>query len=109
MLLPMTKSTQTIVMQRVYAIHKMRLFALPLSAALVLVLSLWGVGKQVWVAKVFENMPALSDIPAVLSFYTGAFLGTDLSVQVLFLLTIGAFALLMHSALRTFSATLRFA
>lgn len=96
-----------VVMRRVRAIHATRLFAAPAASALALVIALWGIKREVWVAKVFENMPALTDVPAVLSFYASAFLGTGLSVQLLCILLAASalwlaseFAHLLRSGLR---------
>ncbi|MES2668406.1 MAG: hypothetical protein V4644_01795 [Patescibacteria group bacterium] len=78
----MTDTTiSRIVMKRVHRIHAIRMAAAPLGGAIVFLIALWSIGREVWVAKVFENMPALLDVPAVLGFYTSAFLGTDLLVQ----------------------------
>ena len=97
------------VMRRVHAIHALRLFTLPVVALGALLAALWGIGKVVWVAKVFENMPALSDIPGVASFYIHAFLGTGILEQVLVLIAMGACALFFASFIRNTRAEFRFA
>jgi len=106
--MPSTQISHT-VMRRVRAIHAMRLAAAPLSAALVLFAALWGIGRAVWVAKVFENMPALSDVPGVLSFYIHAFLGTGVLEQALLLTATAALLVLFVSALRSLGQEMRFA
>ena len=67
--------------RRIYAIRK----AAPsvLASLLFSVVALWAIGREVWVAQVFANMPSIFDIPAVTSFMTYAFLHTDMAVQVL--------------------------
>jgi hypothetical protein len=50
------------------------------------VLALWGIGREVWVAKVFTNGP--QDFFGHLSYLTYAFVHTRLVVQGLVLLTI---------------------
>lgn len=83
-------TTESIVMRRVHLIRVLRViisggvFALLLST-----LMLWGIGREVWVAHVFQNAPInFSDIP---NFYLAAFLNTRLIVQALVLLTIASF------------------
>ncbi len=67
--------------RRIYAIRK----ATPsvLASSLFAVAALWAIGREVWVAQVFANMPSIFDIPAVTSFMTYAFFHTDLPVQIL--------------------------
>jgi hypothetical protein len=52
--------------------------------------ALWGVGREVWVAKVFENMPSMADVPAVTLFFLRAFQDTDIVVQVLVIVALAA-------------------
>ena len=87
----------------------MRLLWVPLSAALVFLAALWGIGRAVWVAKVFENMPALSDVPAVLAFYFHAFLGTGALEQALLVTAGAAFFAFLASAFRNTGQGMRFA
>ncbi|MES2225397.1 MAG: hypothetical protein V4480_01130 [Patescibacteria group bacterium] len=78
------------VMRRVHAVHTMRLAASITLPLLVLVASLYGIGREVWVARVFANMPSLADVSAVISFFASAFASTHLAVQLLILLSIAA-------------------
>lgn len=78
------------VMRRVARIHLMRRAASALGAVSVFLVALWGVGREVWVAKVFENMPSIADVPAVALFFLRAFEGTDLAVQVLVIVALAA-------------------
>ncbi|MFA6278806.1 MAG: hypothetical protein WC638_01840 [Candidatus Paceibacterota bacterium] len=82
---------ERIVMRRV---HLMRILGLIISTAvlalLTLILALWGIGREVWVARIFENMPHSGDFAAVGRFYLDAFGHTRLVVQVLTLLSLAA-------------------
>jgi len=60
------------------------------SGCVIFIFALWGIGREVWVGKVVENMPAYADMPALLSFVMSAFAGTDLVVQVLSILAVTA-------------------
>lgn len=97
------------VMRRVRIIHATRLLAPSAIAAVVLATALWGIGKLVWVAKVFENMPSLADVPAVLGFYVSAFVGTGALEQALCVAVLGASAWLVVSAERNLRVLFRFA
>ena len=80
---------ERIVMQRVHLVRALR-FAISSSALsmLVSVLGLWGIGREVWVARVLQNAPAnLLDLPR---FYLAAFEHTRFLVQILILLTLTA-------------------
>ena len=82
---------------------------LPLAGAfLALGIALWGIGQQVWVARVLENMPPLRDLPAFLSFATSAFVSTDLIVQMLSILLVAAVMWLAVELIHTLKHTLRF-
>ncbi len=79
---------ERVVMRRVRLI---RILALIISTAMFAVLTtivaLWGIGREVWVAHVVENMPSMSNIGALLNFWVSAFLNTHLIVQALTVLT----------------------
>lgn len=80
---------ERIVMQRVHLIRALR-FAVSNSvfSTLVSLLALWGLGREVWVARVLQNAPAnFLDIPR---FYVAAFLNTNLIVQLLVLLIVAS-------------------
>jgi hypothetical protein len=98
-----------IVMRRVRVIHAVRTLSIPVSSGLALLLALWGIGREVWVAKVFENMPAVADMPAVLSFFASAFLHTDFAVQVFSILAAASVAWLAYGIARTLRASAAFA
>ena len=92
---------EQIVMRRVRLI---RIFALVIStvtlAVLALTAALWGIGKEVWVARVFENAPSgIADLP---QFYLAAFLHARLIVQALTVLTLASFIFLIRETVRFF-------
>lgn len=79
------------VMLRVKAIRLMRPFASDASAAFALLLvALYGIGNEVWVAKVVANMPSVFDLAAMTNFMVAAFVHTEFVVQVLAVLALGA-------------------
>lgn len=92
---------ERIVMRRVRLI---RILALIISTATFAVLTacaaLWGIGREVWVARVFENVPQISDTSTFLSFWLSAFLETQLVVQVLVVLTLISLLLLVRETVR---------
>lgn len=96
---PMTpnSSISRTVMRRVRAMHTIRTYAPIAGAGILFIVALGGIGREVWVAKVFENMPSYADLPGVLSFFSGAFLHTELVVQVLLILALGALVWLARS------------
>jgi len=75
------------VMRRVHLIRVLRvIISGGVFAALLSILMLWGIGREVWVAHVFQNAPAaLDDLPG---FYLAAFLNTRFIVQALVVLTL---------------------
>jgi hypothetical protein len=97
-----TRSLVTkVVMVRVNTIHALQalLSTTTLSIAL-FILSLWGIGREVWVARVLKDEPAptLADAVALFHFYLSAFLDTRFIVQALTLLTVAAFVWFVYNA-----------
>ncbi len=68
------------------------------ASCLLLLLALYGIGREVWVARVFENMPQTGDLFAVTEFYAAAFVHTQLVVQ---LLSLVCFAIAIYLARET--------
>lgn len=87
------------VMRRVYTISLLRLLVSPGAiAAVVCVAALWGIGREVWVARIIENAPAANDLFSLGRFYLAAFGNTHLTVQVLTLATLASMIYLVREA-----------
>ncbi|MCR4333993.1 MAG: hypothetical protein NUV60_03220 [Patescibacteria group bacterium] len=88
---------ERIVMRRILLIRILRLvISTAVLATLTAFAALWGIGKEVWVARIFENAPPnIGDLP---NFYLAAFMHTHIVVQVLTLLT---FVSLVYLAFET--------
>ncbi len=91
------------VMRRV---HLIRILQLVISTIVLVVLAftaaLWGIGREVWVARVFENAP--TGFGPLLTFYLAAFLHTRLIVQALIVLTLLSLLFLVRETVRFFRA-----
>lgn len=101
---PMSETNiERAVMRRV---HLIRLFGLIIStgalAVLTLVLSLWGIGREVWVARVFENAP--TDFVHIMNFFIVAFGHTRFVVQVLAVLSFASLIYLARQTARAISS-----
>lgn len=87
-------------------IHLIRILGLIISmtalAVLTFILALWGIGKEVWVARVFQNAPA--DFINLPNFLISAFGNTRLVVQILAILTFASFIYLARATLRAISS-----
>lgn len=87
-------------------IHLIRILWLVISAGtlaiITLILALWGIGKEVWVARVFQNAPA--DFAHIPNFFFSAFGNTRLIVQALALLTFASFVYLARATTRAISS-----
>ncbi|MBI4065694.1 hypothetical protein HY412_00680 [Candidatus Kaiserbacteria bacterium] len=86
-------------------IRLIRLLVLIISTAtfaiLTFVAAMWGIGKEVWVARVLENAP--TDFSHLPNFFFAAFIHTSLIVQVLIVLTISSLLFLIRELARTIS------
>ncbi|MEK7515766.1 MAG: hypothetical protein AAB555_02450, partial [Patescibacteria group bacterium] len=84
---------EQVVMRRVRSI---RILWLVISAGtlaiITLVLALWGIGKEVWVERVFQNAP--KDLINLPNFLISSFGNTRLAVQILAILTFVSFVYL---------------
>lgn len=90
---------ERIVMRRVHHIRILKfVVSTGIFAALALIAALWGVGREVWVAHVFENAPI--DPAKLVGFYFAAFAHTRVIVQVLVGLTVASVALLAREIVR---------
>lgn len=88
------------VMSRVRTVHRVRPFLRGgvFSFAL-LTFSLMTLGREVFVAQVFRNMPSPSHVLAVIQFILSAFQNTRFIVQVLSVLSFMAFAWLARETI----------
>jgi len=90
---------ERIVMRRVRAIRMLRpIISADVLAALVLVLALWGIGREVWVARVFANGP--QDAIGHALYLAYAFEHTRIIVQMLTLTTATALIYLARETAR---------
>lgn len=97
----MPTSVERTVLLRVKTIHALRpLMRHGILAVLVLTLSLAGIGREVWVAKVIENMPSLLDVGASVQFFAAAVMGTEPLVQLLCVLMAVSSVLFLHAFAR---------
>lgn len=96
---------ERVVMRRVRIVRLLRpVFSGVTLAALVGAFALWGIGREVWVAKVFENAPKnASGLPL---FYWDAFGHTRLIVQALTLLTLASALYLAREVARALAHVL---
>lgn len=90
---------ERVVMRRVHTIRALQLLASPVALALIVcAAALWGIGQEVWVARVFQNAPAANDPFAFLHFYFAAFEHTQLPVQIFSLATLFSLVYLAREA-----------
>lgn len=93
------------VMRRVRFIRAVRPFSSAAAgAAYLLVVSLYLIGRDVFVAQVFRNAPHTANVAAVLRFFEAAFLNTTFAVQALSVLTLLAVLWLAHEIIRALAA-----
>ncbi len=79
---------ELIVMRRVRLIRMLTLVISTVTLVVITVVAaLWGIGREVWVAHVFENMPSATHGGAFFAFWLTAFTHTRLIVQALTILT----------------------
>lgn len=91
------------VMRRVFLIRVVRPFVSNGAVAtVILALALWGIGKEVWVARVFQNAP--HNFAGLPQFYLAAFDHTRLLVQVFTLATLVAVFYLARETARVLSS-----
>lgn len=91
-------------MKRVSRIHTLRYFINGFVASgILLALALWGIGREVWVARVFENGPAGFFGHTLYLAY--AFEHTRLPVQLLSLLALASVIYLARESARLISST----
>ncbi len=98
------------VMRRVHIIRAVRpLLSGTALASVLFLLAVWGIGREVWVAHVLQNMPSVIDVSALVRFLIAAFLNTRVIVQVLTVIAGAAFVYALHDMARGWSTETRFA
>ena len=96
------------VMRRVRTAHRLRpFFSMGAVAFVVAVLALYGIGREVWVARVFENSP--QDLFGRFLYLVYAFEHTRLVVQALVAVTLTSTVYLARLAAEKISRALSFA
>ena len=95
-------SIERTVMRRVRLIRILKLIiSTVVLAVLTALAALWGIGREGWVAPVFQNAPdSLLDL---LRFYFAAFTNTSLIVQALTILTLSSLLFLAYETIRFIS------
>jgi hypothetical protein len=90
---------ERIVMRRVHLIRVLQLvISTVVFASLAFVAALWGIGREVWVARVFENGP--QDFLGHASYLLYAFMHTRFIVQALAVLTLISLGFLVREIVR---------
>lgn len=106
------ESTSTIsrtVMRRVRTVHAVRpLLSGASLASLVFIIALWGIGREVWVAHVLQNLEITARTGGLGTFLVAAFMNTRFIVQVLVILAAGAFIYTLRELARTFTLAHRY-
>jgi hypothetical protein len=102
-------SIKGIVMSRVHTIHALQMiFNATVVSVGVFILALYGIGREVWVSRVLQNMPSpmnVADFGALVHFYLAAFMDTRFIVQVLAILALGAFIWLGYNFFQMLKVT----
>lgn len=92
-------------MRRVRIIRVLRLLTSNVVLACVLgVLALYGIGREVWVARVFENAPHTANLFASAHFYLVALENTRFLVQVLVCVTFASIVYVIGALGRAMTA-----
>ena len=74
-------------MNRVRFVQAVRpFFSVGVLSLVILFVALAGIGREVWVARVFENIPSWTDANAFITFFVSAFVSTSFVVQSLTIL-----------------------
>jgi len=93
------------VMRRVRVMRALRIaFSNGSIATVVCLLALWGIGREVWVAQVFQNAP--KDLSAAIRFFIYAFDHTRFAVQFLSFVTVAALVTLAHETAHAVTSAL---
>lgn len=87
---PMTNSRiKSVVLQRARFVHSIRpLISDTLLVFVLMLISVYCISREVWVARVLENMPSPAHLAAFWRFVEAAFLNTSFAVQILSVLLV---------------------
>ncbi len=77
--------------------------------SVVAVVSLYAIGREVWVARVLENMPSPANIASFVRFFEVAFLNTSFAVQLLSVLLIAGMVWVARDAVQGLRVSQRYA
>ncbi len=108
---PTTNSRiKSVVLRRARFIHTVRPLVSGTALALALVLvSVYSISREVWVARVIENMPSPANVAAFWRFIEVAFLNTSFAVQVLSVLLVAGTIWVARDVARTVGQSPRYA
>ncbi|MFZ1987847.1 MAG: hypothetical protein WAV21_02325 [Minisyncoccia bacterium] len=99
-------SIEAVVMRRVRTIRALQWASQgSVVAVLLSIIALWGLGREVWVARVFANAP--SDLLLVPRFFIDAFINTRFPVQALSIAVLTSLLWLSRESVRTMADSIR--
>lgn len=106
---PTNTRIKKIVLRRAHTIRVLSLMlSRTMAALLVMASSLYMIAQEVWVARVIENMPSLTDVVAIVRFFEVAFMNTTAVVQVLSVMLAVATVGIVSDAFRSMQLGLRY-
>lgn len=89
------------VQRRIHIIRIVRpILSVQVASALLFVVAVMGVGREVWMEQVLLNMPPIQDIPATARFFFYAFTHTELAVQGLLVVAASTLVWFAHACAR---------
>ena len=96
-----SSNIELVVMRRIRLIRILTLIISTVTLAVLAgVAALWGIGREVWVAHVFQNMPRVTDVNQFITFWLAAFTNTSFLVQMLVVFTALSFLFLIRELVR---------
>ena len=105
-----TSRIKQVVLRRAHFIRAMRTATSGTVVGTVLVLaSLAAIGREVWVARVIENMPSPANLLAFVRFFEAAFMNTTGVVQVLSVMLVIGMCWALYDVLRQVQGSVRLA
>lgn len=102
--------TRTRIMRRVRTAYVLkRLSGGVAASALLAAASLYALGREVWVAKIWQNMPSATHVSQFAHFFLAAFLNTQALVQVTIIAVLAAGFWFLVNVARSITLFTRFA